>query len=543
MQFAVPYGKGELDMKEKTLGIMLDCSRNAVMKPEEVKRFAKLIADMGYNMLQLYTEDTYEIENEPYFGHMRGRYTKKELQDMDAYCSSIGVELVPCIQTLAHLLQLKQWEVYEPLFDCNDILLVGDDRVYALIEKMFTTLEECFTSRRVNVGMDEAHFIGRGKYLDIHGYRNRVDVLTEHLKRVKEIADRHGFQIMMWSDMFIRLHNGGDYYGEGIEIPQEIIDKVPEGIELIYWDYYHKEKSVYDEMIKTHQAFQNPVWFAGGMWTWTGYVANLRLTWDVTEAAMRSVTEHKMDRVFFTLWGDNGKDCSFYTQLPMLFAAAQMANGNFDKEAIFTEFQERYGYKYEEFLNLELLNLHENKESCFNNPNKYLFFNDPFIGLFDSEVSEEMPERLEKAAALIGASVNGRHYDYLFETIQKLAEVLARKIDLGIRTRKAYQSGDRECLLQLANVDYPKVRHALESFFTSYRRLWLLENKGFGIEVQEQRFGGLLYRMSCCEERILAYLDGKTEQIEELEEKGLARCAGELTYWNAWNTTVTANIM
>ena len=51
---------------KKSLGIMLDCSRNAVMKPEEVKKFAKLIADMGYNMLQLYTEDTYEIEDEPY---------------------------------------------------------------------------------------------------------------------------------------------------------------------------------------------------------------------------------------------------------------------------------------------------------------------------------------------------------------------------------------------------------------------------------------------------------------------------------------------
>ena len=28
--------------KEKSLGIMLDCSRNAVMRPEEVKKFVKL---------------------------------------------------------------------------------------------------------------------------------------------------------------------------------------------------------------------------------------------------------------------------------------------------------------------------------------------------------------------------------------------------------------------------------------------------------------------------------------------------------------------
>ncbi|MBP3664009.1 MAG: beta-N-acetylhexosaminidase, partial [Tyzzerella sp.] len=98
--------------QETSLGIMLDCSRNAVMKPEKVKEFAKLIAGMGYNMLQLYTEDTYEIEGEPFFGYMRGRYSQEELREMDSYCQSIGVELVPCIQVLAHLNQIKQWEPY-----------------------------------------------------------------------------------------------------------------------------------------------------------------------------------------------------------------------------------------------------------------------------------------------------------------------------------------------------------------------------------------------------------------------------------------------
>lgn len=104
--------------KNNTFGIMLDCSRNAVMKPEKVKEFAKLISDMGYNMLQLYTEDTYEITDEPFFGYMRGRYSKQELKDIDIYCQSIGIELIPCIQTLAHLGQLWQWDEYFSMFDC-----------------------------------------------------------------------------------------------------------------------------------------------------------------------------------------------------------------------------------------------------------------------------------------------------------------------------------------------------------------------------------------------------------------------------------------
>lgn len=64
---------------------------------------------MGMNVLMLYTEDTYEVPGEPYFGSYRGRYTKAEIQEMDAYASMFGIELVPCIQTLAHLHNALKW--------------------------------------------------------------------------------------------------------------------------------------------------------------------------------------------------------------------------------------------------------------------------------------------------------------------------------------------------------------------------------------------------------------------------------------------------
>ena len=44
------------------LGVMIYCSRNAVMKPKAVKQFADIIKAMGYDTLMLYTEDTYEVD-------------------------------------------------------------------------------------------------------------------------------------------------------------------------------------------------------------------------------------------------------------------------------------------------------------------------------------------------------------------------------------------------------------------------------------------------------------------------------------------------
>jgi len=518
---------------------MLDCSRNAVMKPEKVKEFAKLISDMGYNMLQLYTEDTYEITDEPFFGYMRGRYSKQELKDIDVYCQSIGIELIPCIQTLAHLGQLWQWDEYFSMFDCPGILMAGEEKTYELIEKMFQTLSECFSSRRVNVGMDEADLLGRGQYQDKYGYRNRVEILTEHLMRVKQIADKYGFSIMMWSDMFIRLNSGGEYYGDNLSIPQETVELVPEGVELIYWDYYSKEKKHYDDMFNLHSAFKNNIGFAGGFWTWTGYAPNLSMTWDALTAVMQSVQEHDVSTVFFTMWGDNGKDCSFYTQLPMIFTASKMARGIFDKEDIMAEFQQKYGYSFDEFMKLELPNIIDERQGLTNNPCKYLLFNDPFLGLYDFTVTKGLAERYQRASEELAKSINGRDYDYIFEVEKKLIDVLARKADLGVRIRNAYQVGDRVTLAEIAENDFEQIIEDVEEFANAFRVMWLKENKPFGLEVQEGRFGALMYRMQKCKERLISYLNKDNGIIEELEETILVKNK-EFESHNDWWSTTTA---
>lgn len=65
---------------------MIDCSRNAVMSPAAIKRFVKVTSAPGYDTLMLYTEDTYEVDSEPFFGHLRGRFLKSELSEPVLKC-------------------------------------------------------------------------------------------------------------------------------------------------------------------------------------------------------------------------------------------------------------------------------------------------------------------------------------------------------------------------------------------------------------------------------------------------------------------------
>ena len=50
------------------LAYMADCSRNAVLNVASAKQMIEVLALMGYSTFELYMEDTYQIEGQPYFG-------------------------------------------------------------------------------------------------------------------------------------------------------------------------------------------------------------------------------------------------------------------------------------------------------------------------------------------------------------------------------------------------------------------------------------------------------------------------------------------
>lgn len=65
-------------------GSMFDVARNMVFRPEIIKAIFRKQAMMGLNFFMLYLEDVFEVPEYPYFGHMRGRYSKTELKELDA---------------------------------------------------------------------------------------------------------------------------------------------------------------------------------------------------------------------------------------------------------------------------------------------------------------------------------------------------------------------------------------------------------------------------------------------------------------------------
>lgn len=533
----------------RKFGTMIDCSRNAVITVDSVKKWIDITSDIGYNTVMLYMEDTYEIKGEPFFGHLRGKYTHQELREIDDYAYSKGMEFIPCIQTLAHLNGIFHWHEYrDTIRDCTDILLAEEQGTYDLIDKMFQTFSKTLRTKTINIGMDEAHNLGLGKYLDKHGFKERTKILTDHLKVVSKIAKKYGFNLIMWGDMFVRLANGGEYFVENFSAPQEVKDAIPDNVNIVYWDYYSWNKQKYDNMIKAHASIKDNIWFAGGLWNWGAPTPHNKFSINANKAALSSCIENGVKDVFLTTWGDDGAECSPFALLPALFHAAQVANGIEDDEIIKQNFEQKYGIAFDDFM---LLDLPETPNDCQTpnvlTPDKYMLYCDCFTGQYDYTVKGGESQQYINCSQKLQKLEDNKEYGYLFKKAKALSDLLAVKYEIGVRTRKAYLDKDKQ---ELKNIiaDYDKLSVVVEKYHKAFQNQWFKENKTFGFEIQDIRLGGLSYQIRSCKERLQDFVDDKIEKIDELNEDVL-NFSGIDSPWTSplqeccWFRIVSANVV
>ncbi len=534
-----------------TDGVMLDCSRNGVISVAAAKHFIRRMALMGLDMLMLYTEDTYEIPEYPYFGYMRGRYSMKELRELDHYASSFGITLVPCIQTLAHLQGMLRWPCFEDIHDCNDILLCDEEKTYELIEAMIRTCRAAFTSNRIHIGMDEAFMMGFGQYRFTHDSIHREEIFCRHLERVCRLCESYGFQPMIWSDMFFRMAFHGEYKAMG-EVAPEVIRMVPENVELVYWDYYQHEKEPYLQSIESHQKFSNKMMFAGGAWRWIGFAPALEKSLFTSRLALEACVEKNVEEVLLTAWGDNGNEASFFSILPVMQLFAEMNYvGNVSDQQLSARLKACTGETLEDMLLLDLPNRPDGKlHNSAANPAKYLFYQDVLGGLLEKHTEECYPSHYAEAAVYLReAADRSEEFGYMYRMLAELCSVLEIKSRVGTEAQEAYLAGDKKGLEKIARVTLPELLVRLDAFHRALEAQWTAENKVFGYEVLDIRVGGIKARVHTAVSRLERYLAGTLERLEELEEERLyfdCRTDDEenkVMCYNLWMPVASANLI
>ena len=505
-------------------GIMFDCSRNAVLNPTALRFFLRKMALMGLNLGMMYTEDTYEVPGQPFFGYKRGRYTYDELKALDDYASLFGIELCPCIQTLGHLKRILHWPAYHHLRDNDEVLLADLDETYELLDQMIHAATAPYRSKKIHLGMDEAYGVGLGAHLARYGYEDPHSVIGRHLSRVLGICDKYGLHAMMWSDMYFHL-DGRNYHSPGLP-SEKAKAAVDPRITLMYWDYYQPKEEAYADALYKHAQFPAPTVFAGGIWTWIGPAPDYPTTLQNTVSGLTACAKANIPLALATAWGDNGGECNLTAALLGLQLYGELTfRPDYDEDELARRFRRCCHADAQAFLDLSLLNYMPGMKDNPSDPVnacKFMLYQDPLIQLFEADTAGyAMAEHFGSLVTRYARyALENPDYALLFDFYTALANALALKCVWHEQAGDAVRNRNREQAAALAD-GIPATVEALDTLRVVWRRLWESTNKPNGFEIIEVRMGGIAARMATAGEKMRAFALGQVDTIPELEEQAL----------------------
>lgn len=500
-------------------GLMFDCSRNEVLNIKTIKDIILVSALMGLNRFMLYTEDVYEIEGEPYFGYLRGRYSKDELKEIVEYSNKFGVDIIPCIQTLSHLNQALRWSPYYPIADTQFTLNVEKEDIYVLIEKMIKTCRECFTSKYIHIGMDEAYDMGTSAFLKENRLIDKKTSFLKHLNRVVSICENNKFTPMMWVDMFFKTDPKAkpDWYDLVGYLDESIKKDIP-NVELVYWNYYDDKTDRYNNNLKTSLDTGKNITFASGLIRWIGMVGNISPSIRKCSAGLKSAIKNNVSSVFATTWGDasSGSTAATLYTILALHSSFDYENGSIKETS--NILKAVTGLSLKDWEKLELPNNLRGELLPFENPSVPFLFQDVLLGLFDTRVKYEYEEKYHEHYLTLKKMIKrSDKFGYVYKCYSSMCDFLSIKVSLGKRIREQYQNKDIDGLKESV-LRIKKAIKKLDTFITDYHIQWNIENKTFGYEIQDGRFGYLKQRMNTAIELINKYINKEIDSIPELEE-------------------------
>jgi hypothetical protein len=507
---------------EKTY-VMLDVSRNAVLNSVSVDEWLKFLALTGVNGFMFYTEETYEVPGEKYFGYLRGKYSIKELKGYDQTAASFGIEMIPCIQTLAHLQRILQYPCYSKIKDTDSVMMCGEKETYEFIEKMIKAAVAPYRSKRIHIGMDEAWDLGRGNYLSKNGYVQPFEMMVKHLDKVMAILRKHKLKPMMWSDMFFRaLSKTHGYYDTSIVMDEKIISRIPKDVDLVYWDYYHLTEEKYSAMIDKHTEMGGVPIFAPGLQSWNRFWSAYARAEKTLEPGLKCAFDKGVKETIITIWGDDGTECDYYSNLPLIqFASDMIFTGKADIKYTKINLKGSGGIDYDAWRIAGQLDMAPFIGEGQPNMSKSLLWEDPLYDICQPQLDgKKVNGHFKKVATALKKELKKKGNGRLTLPFM-LTDILSEKGDLPSILKAAYKKGDIKKLREISATTVPSLIRKIKKMNVHHRELWLKNYKPFGWEVLERRYGGLVSTFENLKYRLDSYLSGKIDRIEELEEKRL----------------------
>ena len=311
------------------LGYEYDITREKVPTPETIRRVVDIVAGLGYGQLQLYFKDNFAYTGHEAVWGDRDHLTAQEVKDLDRYCVSKGVELIPYQSSFGHLepwfartnylhlAECPKGTFYVPEYkrDFNTAALCATSpESIRFIDGLFDELFPCFSSKYVNLGCDEVWDLHAtdGRSLPEIRKRGRGQVYCDFILKLRDSVNRRGRTMMFWSDI-IRNY-------------PELVRTLPSDIVALDWNY--EDDDSFEKTTPDLKKAPCRFYTCPGTSSWCsfwGRHANMRGN---VRRAWAEGRRNGAEGLLLTDWGDNGYPQPWIVSLPALvYTAALVKEG------------------------------------------------------------------------------------------------------------------------------------------------------------------------------------------------------------------------
>jgi len=300
-------------------GYMLDISRGKKPRPETLREIVDYLAALKYNEFQLYMEgDSFKYSAYPDKNADYDCLTPEDLHRLDQYCRERFISLVPNQNSFGHMYTWLRQPAFHPLG-----LFGSEDEVpstlnpllpesFAFMKNLYASLLPCFSSEYVNIGLDEAHGLGRYQTEACCREKGRSAVFMDWLNRLADhLREGWGKKVMFWSDM---IHHNPQAFSQ---IPKDAV--------VLEWGY---------ELIQSQRMTAYCIaWRDAGIRYYVCPATNVHSSFsgrmDVTTFNIRTcgelAAEYGAEGLLLTDWGNGGHAHPWIWSAHPIALAAQYA--------------------------------------------------------------------------------------------------------------------------------------------------------------------------------------------------------------------------
>ena len=317
-------------------GFMLDISRCKIPTQNEFRQLIRALARLRVNQFQLYIEHSFAFPGHDDVWRDASPLTPAEIEQLDRECLSLGIELVPNLNTFGHMERWLRYPKYRPMAECPEGwthpltqqfkpipgTLKPDDESLKFIGELLDKYLPHFRSRQVNIGGDEPWELGQGFSKEAVNQKGKHAVYLNHLKKICRLIESRGRTPQFWGDILLEDLN--------------LASEAPVLAMPVIWGY--DAGHPFNQQAARLQELGRSYLIAPGTSTWQSFTGRLDNALTNQVEAISAAIKHQAQGILITSWGDNGNHQPWPTQwLPLASGLAQAwcfaANqkGDYDK--------------------------------------------------------------------------------------------------------------------------------------------------------------------------------------------------------------------